>query len=221
MLILHGEDQTKSRAELNQIKKKSAEAEVINLDGKTATLTEVIYALEAGSLFVGGRLVVIEGLLSSTSSKRREEILAYLKEGEFTFLILWEGKEISAATLKKLKAEVKVFKISPVIFALLESQAPRQTKNMLLRFEEAVKQDAVELVFYMMGRQVRQMIQALDGSYKGPDWLRSKLARQAGLFGQEKLLAFHRALYGVDKAVKTGKSNLELTAEVEILLLGL
>ena len=50
-------------------------------------------------------------------------------------------------------------------------------------------------------------------------WQKSKIVRQASLFGEEKLKLIYKKLYKIDKTTKTGKSNLTLVQNIDILLL--
>lgn len=224
MIILHGDDQTKSRNALQKIRSEAHDKgkEVVSLDGKSLEVADLIQALEAGSLFGGERLVILENLIGSPTSKRRDQILGYLSQNPSDALVLWEGKAAPAVSLKKLGGVASEFKISSSIFSFVESLAPNNTRSLLLAFDKALEQDPVELVFFMSVRQVRQLIQVVSGrtAFKGPAWLADKLFRQARAFGLEKLLLMHQQLYEMDKKTKTGTSNLDLKTEFELFLMG-
>ncbi len=223
MIILHGENQVQSRARLQQIKEKERQKELVNLNGKTLELSVLIQALEAGSLFGGDRLVVVENILSSPASKRLTEILEYLIGQQARDLVIWEEKAVSAAALKKIGGEAEEFKISSTVFSFIESISPSNTKMILKGFDQALEHDAVELLFFMLVRQIRQLIQVVSdqASFRGPSWLVGKLARQGRAFGLKRLLSMHQQLYEIDKGIKMGKTNLDLKTELELWMIGL
>lgn len=219
-----GENRVKSRQALGEIKSKADREgkEVIRLEGKKLELSELKQALEAESLFGDGKQVVVEELFSAPDSKRKQELINYLKKNE-TDLIIWEGKKIDRRKLKSFKAKIKEFEVSSLIFKLMDSLAPGNTEEMLEYLKECLEQESAEMVFYMLARQVRLMLQASQAAkeFQGPGWLKKKMGSQAESFGEEGLLALHQKLYEIDKGVKTGSNPLELDTQLEMLLLSL
>lgn len=225
MLILQGDDQVKSRAALGEEKAraKSDGVEIVEINGEKAELGEVLQALESTSLFLGGRLVVIEGLLSSQASKRKEAIVAYLKKNNFDELILWEGKEVGPATLKSLGGRVETFKISPEIFKFMDALAPGRQREILECWTKSLAQGPVEQIFYMLCRQIRLLMVAKEdaANMKDNPYVIAKVKRQCTLFPMNKLIDLHRRLYEIDRGQKTGVSPLSLEQEVELWLLAI
>lgn len=224
MLILMGENQVKSRDALNEVKEqaKAKGKEIIRLKGKSVELSELKQAMESESLFGGEKLVVIEELFSARKSNRQQDIIDYLKEGSDN-LVVWEGKKIDKRKLKGFDAEIKEFEVSSVIFKLTDSLSTGNANKMLKLLNSCLEKESPEMIFYMITRQVRLMLQAMDDAddFKGPGWLKGKMKRQAKGFGKEKLLKFHEDLYQIDKSVKTGTSPFGLDAQLEMLLISL
>lgn len=222
IIVLHGDNQIASRNELTSIKESSTKNgdEVVVLNGQKTELSAVKQALESGSLFGGGRLLVIEGLLTGKASKAQKEIADYLKKVSEK-AIVWEGKKVSPTAVKSVNGTEKEFKFSPEIFRLTDSIRSDNTREMLESYSLCLTQDDVEMVFYMMCRQVRMMIQAKtdQNSISGNPYMLRKLSVQVKNFSQEKLLSLHNKLYLIDKSIKNGSNPLPLTDQLEQWLL--
>lgn len=222
MILLHGDNTVKSRDELVLIRKKWSDGgmEVVVLDGTKAELSEIKQNLESSSLFGADRAVVVEGLLTSKKSKRQEEIIEYLAAENASNVALWEAKKLDGRKIKKF-GEVKEFTVGKLMFVFLECMRPKNNRQMTELFQKVVVTDAPELVFFMMTRQVRMLLEVLSGEYKGPGWLRNKLMSQARAFGEDGLLDLHAKLFEIERKIKTGRGLLKITDEIEWMLLGL
>lgn len=222
MILVHGDNIVKSREALLEIKKAAEDKnmEVVILEGKKVELVDVKQAMESMGLFGNDRLVVIEGLFVGVKSKRQDEVVNYLKKngGE---VVLWEGKKVDLRRLGRAKYENREFKMSAEVFKLTEALRPGNEKQILYWWEKAKNQDAVELIFFMMVRQVRMMIEAFGGEMKGPGWLVSKAKDQARAVGMGRLLKWHEKLYEIECGVKTGRSELKLETQLELWLMSL
>ncbi len=226
-IVLHGDNNVASRIALNehiaQIKK-TGDEEIIRLDGEKLDLTELKQALESQSLFGSERLVVIENLLSRQRSKTKDALLDYVGSQEYiTQLILWEKKQATAAQLKKIKnIKQTLFKISPKIFKFLDSIAPNNTKQMLLILKETKQIDAAELIFYMFHRRVSDLIVANNLGNQGLNgmqpWQKQRLVSQAKRFDLQQLLNLHKKLYKIELDTKTGRSPLELSSMLDLIV---
>ena len=118
------------------------------------------------------------------------------RSGETGDIILWEGKEIGKILTGLLGAKVSVqlFKTPVVIFKLLDGVAPGRTPALLSLLGEALAVDAAELIFTLLVRRLRQLIQLRDGVT--PDglqgWQSARLTSQAKLFTMDKLLSMEK-----------------------------
>lgn len=223
MILYHGEDIAGSRAKLNQYKEEQIAAgnEVLSLNGKILTLTDLRQAVESVNLLGSGRAVIIEGLLTAPKSKRQEEILAYLKNHPDDQIVLWESRQIPPGKIKSLGAKAQEFTLPKILFTFLESVGPKNTSASLKLLKQLLGQQPAELVLFMLGRQVRQLLVARfePELLTGPSWLSGKTKAQAGKFTPNQLLALHENLYLVDQQTKTGQSLLPLADRLTQLIL--
>ncbi len=235
MVVLHGEDIVSSRERLNQLvtEAKLADKEVLRLDGTKVSLSEVKQAWESPSLFGQERLVVIEGLFSRQQSKEKKAIFDYLKsevsKPVTSNVILWDGKQLTASQLKGFpKQGIEEFKLPVAIFKFLDGFAPGQARQNLLLFEETLKYQPVEMVFGMLIKRLRYLLVAREGGLKClsefkelRDWQNKRILSQARRFAQGQLEELVEELLEMDYAIKTGKTNLDLRHQLELLMGGL
>ncbi len=151
IIFLHGENIVKSRQYLTEMienyRQKGFEIETLN--GSQLTIEQARVALGSASLFGGGKLVVIENLYSSLKSKRRENLIDFIKKEDFeTDLILWERKEVR----RKLpdKSKIEIFKLSTALFKFLESLKPGNQRESLKLLDEVKRKESGEIIFYLL-----------------------------------------------------------------------
>ncbi len=216
MELIYGEDIVASRNYLNKLKEEAKEAgrSVVNFEPKRG-VTELVQAIEGGGLFGDEALIVVEGAL------KIKEVGDYLIKQAPTNLKWWEEGKVNKTIVNKLRGEVKEFAIKKELFTFLESLKPRNQKTILSLWERLREDEAAEMVFFMLLRQWKQLIAAVDGGIEGPSWLQGKLRAQGAMFGLERLLKLHEQLYEIEKKVKTGRGLLTLEEEMEIWMMGL
>jgi len=226
MLILHGDNIVASRKILNQKieESKAKGSEVERFNGKKITSNQLQQALESKALFGTERIIVVENLLSSSPSKTKTNIVNYLKKNIFENLILWEGKEIKKLAGFK-KTEIQLFKLPPTIFQFLDSLGPGNGAKSLSLLHACIKQGSAEMVFYMLVRQIRFLIMAVDLGEKGLVGLhpfqQRKIAHQAERFTLPQLVSFHRKLLQIDWQQKTGQASMPLSSQLDLLIASL
>ena len=71
--VFHGDHHEQSRKELSLLRERFKQAEIVVLNGKVITLTELKQATESTSLFGTDRLVVIENFLSKRFSRKTDD----------------------------------------------------------------------------------------------------------------------------------------------------
>ena len=224
-LILHGDNVVASRqklAELIQKANKLGVKEIIKLDGKTLSETQLRQALEAKSLFGADKLVVIEKLLSRQRSKEKNKLVDILASSS-SQVILWEAKSITKAALNKLKdCEVLAFKTPAAIFKFLDSLKPGNAQQSLIHLHHELSSEAPELIFYMLSRRVSDLIIAQDQKasilLKAAPWQKSRLSSQSRNFTTDQLLKLHQNLLSVDESIKTGRNLLPLNSQLDLIL---
>lgn len=224
MLILHGENLVASRVDLTRriSHHKTLGDEIIKFVGNQLNLTQITQALESNSIFGQKRLVVIENLLSAARSAEKEKNLNYLKQTSPENLILWEGKKIDGRILAHFKAKAILYDLAPIIFRFLDSLAPGNQRNSIWLLHQCLAKDPPELVFYMLGRQIKSLILAADLGLRGlsgmPEWKKSKIISQAKKFGLDKLLKLYRVLLNIEYQQKTGQTPFSLTSQLDLFL---
>lgn len=219
-IVLHGDDQTKSRDALSILR--VDRDEVIIIDGKQAVLGDIKQACESVSLFGEKRLVIIENLFSRLSKNELKEIISYLSSLETDYdIIIWEGKTLSKAVITKLgkKWQAKEFSLPKVIFTLMESIRPKNNIKMLelLQKSRGLKVGN-DFIFLMLVRQIRMLILAKDkGLGDMPFWMAGKFEKQADYFNQSELLLMYKKLLAIDIRQKTGTGGYDLAGELDLL----
>ena len=222
--LLHGDYIEASRNELNRLKEKAKGRELRELDGRTVEESDLTQSLESSSLFGGETVVIIERLFSKIGrQQKRIEKLCTLLAGDWASdIILWEDKEVSSSVVKQLgsKAQVRLFKLPVLIFQFLDSVHSGSASLTLGIFEKLVADVAPELVFSMLVRRVRQLMQIHEGGNPAglAGWQISRLTTQAKSFTMEQLVSFYRQLLDSEVAMKTGASAFTAREHIEYLL---
>lgn len=222
-ILIHGDNQILSRQYLQELKQHALNinAEVITLEGRQTSLTEILEALETQSLFGENRLVVIENLFQNPSKVMVKSIVNYLSHysSRTVNLVLWSVKLLTPSQLKQFVSwEIKTYKSSPVIFNFLENLAPHNQAKFMPLFNEACAKDSAEFVFFMLARQIRQLLAVSDLSFKAPPFIIAKLKKQSRLFSEPLLIKLHDALTDLDYRSKTGQIVGSLASELAYLL---
>lgn len=219
--LLHGENIVSSRKELDIYKAKAVGKEIVVLEGNKIDKTALIEALETKSLFQNDRLCIIESLFSS---KKKLDFGDLLSKNSMEDIIIWEPKEISKTTLAKLPKNTitKLFKFEKVLFKFLESFRPNNIKVILSLFNDCLKNENPELIFFMMIRQFRNLLIAKDcGGHPNSEisgWQLSRLTNQAGYFTMGELLIKYKNLLEIDTGQKTGSSVFDLKKNIELFI---
>lgn len=224
-IILHGDNIVASRQKLTELIQKVNKIgakEVIKLDGKTLSETQLRQALEAKSLFGADKLVVIEKLLSRQRSKEKNKLVEILAPSS-SQIILWEAKSITKTALNKLKDyQALAFKTPVAIFKFLDSLKPGNSQQSLTQLHSQLSSEAPELIFYMLSRRVADLIIAQDQNastlLKTAPWQKSRLSSQSRNFSTNQLLKLHQNLLFMDESIKTGSNLLPLNSQLDLLL---
>jgi len=221
--IICGENLITSRQALS-LKIRNAQQkkiEVVNLDGTKVSLEQIRSATGSSSMFGNDKLIVVENLLTSQKSQRKEKITDYLFKKEFNNeIILWEGKNVDRRTIPN-GLKIETFELDKQLFKFLDSIKPNNPLKPLTILKELEKTEAPELVFFMLTRQIRQLILAKEDLYKGAPWQGAKLKAQAGLFMPDYLEKIYQELQQIDYNQKTGNDALNLLSHLDIFVASL
>lgn len=204
MQIIYGEDYLSSRNYLNKILESSKSTRVEAKDLEISILKQYLGNTD---LFGESPIIVIYGLFSLLTSKKKDQLIKIILEDSSVSLILYEDKDVNATTLKKFtKANLKKFDIPPVIFQFMDNLKPNTPV-------ELPDLDA-HFVFQMLVRQIRLLLSAGPNSTM-PAWMAKRLLNQKKLFGDKKLLKMHQSLYLIDKRQKTSTGFLSMDEELK------
>ncbi len=224
--LLHGDNIEASRTELNHLKLQAKGKEIRELEGKGIDSTFLTQALESSSLFGGDILVVIEHLFVGLGKKiTLVKDLAQKMSVAPVDVILWEDKEIGKTAIDNLGkgATVRLFKTPVIIFKFLDSIRPNNASFTIPLLKQLMETEPPELVFSMMIRRNRQLIQLSD--HVTPEglqgWQTKGLTNQARLFTMDRLLVMHTSLLDIEYSLKIGSSPFTLSQLIEQFLVDL
>lgn len=227
LTLVHGDDIAASRTFFVNAKKRALDP--ITLDVDTLTLTHVYQVLSGGGLFQEEKYLFIESLL--TKKKKSPEFQALidtLLKAEDTSIYLWENKEIDKKTVASLKgATSQLFTLPKSLFLFLDSLKPGNPSALKL-FHKTREQVEVELIFFMIQRQMRYLLalserqsDTIDEVKRMQPWQKTKLEKQARYFKPNTLKNHYLKLYEIDLAQKTGQLPRDLASSIDIWLLEL
>lgn len=189
------------------------------MDGQSIDASALVQSLESTSLFGGETLVVIERLFGKLGrqQKKIEELCRILSKATGD-IVLWEDKEIGVTVIKHLGTPtIRLFKLPVLIFQFLDGMKPGQAMHLLTLFAALTATEAPELVFAMLVKRLRLLIQISDGvSPPGAaGWQLTRLTTQAKSFTMSELVRLYEDLGDAEYAVKSGQSPFSLTQLLE------
>lgn len=224
--IIHGDNTVLSRKQLQkEIKKRvSAGKPARSYAAVNLTLPVLTEALQSTSLFGDEHVLVIERLFRMRAKNLRDQMINILSDQSQVDIILWEDNVVSATNLKLLqvaKPTVIVFKTSPLVFQAMDLFGnPKEKKRLLQQLHAAYDQDTPEFVFSMLARQVRLLINFVEGETGTmKPYTLQKVSRQAQYFSLEKLRKIHQLLLEIDLSQKLSTSTLTLEQRIDLLAL--
>jgi len=197
IIVLHGDDTAKSYDRLTKF-----------IDTAKARSWEIVTNEfpNTPSLFGAERLIVYRDykLLTKQDVKNFDRF-------DGTLVIYHEGV-VPLTFLKSLPKDTKIeaFELPKILFTFLESFYPGNSKRSIQLLHQLVKTDAVELVFFMLCRHVRDLywISIDPASSQFPSWRAGKLKTQASKFIVQQLQQLISLFSDIDISVKTSKTDL-------------
>ncbi len=218
--LFHGDDNKTSRDNLFEIKKKHQDIREIN--GDKISPKDLENTLGTESLF-GSETILIENLFSRLRSKDKEACIESLKNYQGARdILIWEKKALTKVTTAKLPKEwvIKESKPPALLFNFLDSITPNnhaQARSLLVSLRKSSEDG---FTFIMLSRHISSLIQAKTATtLKLPPWQIGKLKSQASSWEIADLVHFYDELYNIDNKIKTGNTKLDLSSQLDILLL--
>lgn len=228
--IIHGEFSEGSRRELAKLREKFSAYEIIQLDGKSVTQTDIVVATESESLFATKRLVLIERFLSQFNAKKAHEVSRLKQQIERlpkdVEIVFWEEKEISRTILALFPkdTDIALFKPDRSLFSFVEALRPGNNHTLIGLYQTSLRVDSPEMIFAMLVRQLRCLIMAKEmgkGIPKISPWQAGKLTKQAEFFSDTQLHELYRKLLNIDVKIKFGLSAYNLEEALKIFVLSM
>ncbi len=225
IIIIHGDDVARSREYF--LSEKSTFDNPVTLEGKNLLLSDLLQIFEGTMLFSEEKTVFIEDFFSKKPSKDTQDIVGFLTNKKFSGTVyIWEGKEQTKKNLTPFSGTtIKTFKLPQTLFQLLDAIQPGNTKALLRLFHETLASSEPELIFHMLTRQFRLLLAMSDDhgnnieeSKRLAPWQKQKLKKQTGLFTAERLTTLYAKLATIEIQIKTGKSTLSLTEQIDFFL---
>ena len=205
--IIHGDNVVAGRNELEKIRTNFS-GEIVVLEGKNLSPTDLIQATQSQSLLSEKRLVIVENCLEFEIGKNECD------------MVFWYDKEIGKTILdkfKKYETKILLFKTDTLIFKFCDNILPGNGKKSVELFRSCLQSGDAEYIFIMIVRQFRLMLNPLSLT----PWQQSKVVSQAKAFGQNKLESIYKKLLEMDYQNKTGQLPMGLAFSLEVFLLNL
>ncbi len=209
--LLHGDHIDASRKELQRIRNESKDKEVRLIDGKTIDETALVQSIESSSLFGNTTVVIIEQLFGKLGkqTKRAEALISHLKlSAKTSDIVLWEDKEIGATIIKMLgdSVRIRLFKLPVLIFQFLDNFLHGNASRELQLFKQLTKSEAPELIFSMLVKRVRQLIEIKNNvtPIGVSSWQMNRLTNQTKSFTMEQLVDLYAMLHDMEVNSRSG-----------------
>lgn len=208
IVVLHGDDTAKSYLRLTKFievaKKRSWE--IVKIDPKIHDLPEVIVS---SSLFEKEKLVVLEG-----AKNLKKSDIKWLKEKSKNYsstLVIYNEGLILKSLIKDIPVtKLEEFKLPRLVFKFLDSIYPGNAAVSLRLLEEVLKEEPPEMIFAILGRQLRDLYWVINDStsLNYPSWRIARLKSQGDKFKDGSLEDLINSLAKIDIKVKTSQLTL-------------
>ncbi|MEI6690776.1 MAG: hypothetical protein WCL07_03445 [bacterium] len=224
--ILHGDNIVTSRNKrqslLQEYRNKGYEPRFI--EGDKTTHAELESIITTVNMFEPD-VILIDNLLGRLKSKEKDACLQVFSKSSLDKpIIMWDKRELTATMLKPIpNAKVEIFKESHSLFPFVDSLIPDNSAKSIVLLHSALKQNDIFLVFGMIVRRITDLIIAQDDPslLTGSPWGVKQTINQSKSWTLPQLLLLHQQLLDIDLAVKTGNTKLDLTSQLDLLLLQL
>lgn len=210
IILLHGDNTIKSYERLTTFievaKKRNWEIVQISQDSPLS-LSE---SLSSQSLFIKEKLFILENL-NKINKKELDWLKKKAEKLDGTLIIYYPGG-IPSNLLKTLPQTIKIeeFKLPKLIFVLLDSLYPKNSKKILKLLHQTLENQPVEFIFALISRHFRDLywVKVDPKTLELPGWRLLKTKKQASLFSEEQVKDIIYNLTEADIEAKTSKSSL-------------
>lgn len=207
IIILHGDktDELYQRLDVFKNEAKKRDWEIRNIDIQQ----DIKEQLVKKGLFASNSFFVIK-----EANKLLKKDLNWINDSKDNIegtLIMYSENTLPKTYLNNLKNADKTeeYKLPVLIWRLLESIYPGNSRNCIKLMHEVLKKEAPEFVFALISKHVRDLIWANleNNKLPYPSWRISKLRTQARKFKSEELKIIIQDLSIIDLKIKTSREN--------------
>lgn len=208
VILLHGDDYQKSYERLLKFIDTAINR---NWKIKRINSSENIFdELISQSLFKENLFYILE-----EPEKLSKEKIKWLRENcknlEGT-TVIYSTKTLNKTLIKSLPEfdKEEEFQLPKIIWSFLESIYPGNSKNLLKLFHKMIEHDAVEFIFTLIARQVRDMyfLKVAPESIDYPSWRKGKLMNQMRKYKEGQLEKLIIEISNADIKSKTTSANI-------------
>ena len=154
--IFHGDDLTKSRDAYNQLLD-NFKGDVLRLDSKQIDLNKINNFLEAKSLFADTKMLGLSNFFSIPKANKDKLVKIFQKTD--TDICIWQDKKLNATDTKIFpKSVVTNFPLPNTLYTCLNQIRPKNLKNFVKSYNDALLTIPFDLLFYMIKRNLRKDI---------------------------------------------------------------
>jgi len=159
--------------------------------------------------------------INKKNERQKKIIEKIIKDESFILIDFEEGLEKRDLKITDKKTEIKEFKLPLSIFNLLDNLYPKNLNSFIKNFNLLTKEIDEELIFYMIIKRVRQLLQIkFDQKIENvQSWQLKRLIFQAKIWSQEKLIKLYQSLFTIEKNMKTGNTPFDLKKSLELLFI--
>jgi len=174
------------------------------------------------SLFVNKKVFFTRNLNKKINKKNEKNLKIINKIINDKNIDLFDFEEnIEKKNLKIQKnVLIKEFKLPISIFNFLDNIYPGNLKNVIKNLNIISKTTAVEVIFFMITKRIRQLLmiklnQKIDGLKL---WQLKKLDYQTKLWPKETIIRFYQSLFQLEIKIKTNINPFDLKKSLELLI---
>ncbi len=197
IIVLHGEDTTKSYARLMKFTNSAKERG-----------WEIIYDTlpNTPSLFGTERLIIYKDFRLLT----KNDIKNFAKfDGT---LVIYHTSDLPVAFIKQMPSDFKMekYELPKLLFTFLESLYPGNGERAVKLLHAVIEAEPIELVFFFIARHFRDLywVGSEPETTGFPSWKLNRLKSQAGKFTLDQMRDFIGMLAEIDIKVKRSEGNL-------------
>ncbi len=154
--------------------------------------------------------------------QKKSADLTYLKKfanDQSIIIIDWEDSELKNLSVLPKGTVIKEFKLPVSVFKVIDQCYPDNFNNFINYLHIAAKSADHGLIFYLLARQLRLLLQIKYNIVPTSLalWQIKKLKNHANRWQSATLLEFYQSLAKIDANLKTGKHPYDILKSIEMI----